>query len=156
MLYNQSLALLMLGSPMGARIAPELRPEGPDQKSAPTTLISMKNWGGRVGNSSLKWQIGRGTCGQMCFSIRIHKWLKIAYSFYIRIYHSNKSQHAFHMDYGLLSGLTCWKSVFKLTPPTRIVASIQNRDRVITPKCKMWVKCLLIKETIAYVLSVIA
>ena len=35
--------LLMLGIAMDARMAPELQPEGPDQKSAPTTLISMKN-----------------------------------------------------------------------------------------------------------------
>ena len=61
----------MLGTPRGARMAPELRPEGPDKKSTPSKLISMKNWRGRVGNSSLKWQIGRGSPGQMCFSIRM-------------------------------------------------------------------------------------
>ena len=32
-----------VGDPMNARMAPQLQPEGPDQKSAPTMLISMKN-----------------------------------------------------------------------------------------------------------------
>ena len=50
----------MLGTPMGARFAPELRPEGPDQKSTATLLISMKNWGGWMCNSQPKGQIGLG------------------------------------------------------------------------------------------------
>ena len=43
MLKNKFLALLMFGSPMGMRMASELRPQGPDKKFAHTTLISVKN-----------------------------------------------------------------------------------------------------------------
>ena len=60
MLKNQSLALLMLGSRMGMGMAPELRPQGLDQKWTHTTLISMKNWRGWICNSPLKGQNGRG------------------------------------------------------------------------------------------------
>ena len=39
---------------------PELRPEGPDQKSTAATLISMKNWRGLILNSQAKGRIGPG------------------------------------------------------------------------------------------------
>ena len=63
MLKNKFLALLMLGSPMGMRMASELRPQGPDKKFAHTTLISVKNWRGGIGNGQPKGQIGRGVQG---------------------------------------------------------------------------------------------
>ena len=59
MLKNQSLALLMLGFPMGARMVPDLRPQGPDQKCTHTTFISEKNWSGGMGSSQPKGWIGR-------------------------------------------------------------------------------------------------
>ena len=43
MLKSQSLALLMLGLPMGVRMATELRPQGPDKKFTYTTLLNVKN-----------------------------------------------------------------------------------------------------------------
>ena len=60
MLQNQFLALLMLGFPMGMGMALELWPQGPDQKSTHTTLFSMKNCRGWVGQRPPKGQIGRG------------------------------------------------------------------------------------------------
>ena len=65
----------MLGSSKGMRMALELRPQGPDQKSAHTTLISMKNWRGLMCNTWPNVQNGRGVKGtDVLFYLDASRW----------------------------------------------------------------------------------
>ena len=87
----------MLRTPMGKRIAPELQPEGPDQKSTVTTLISVKNRRGWMCNSQPKGQIGLGVQYGSPFLLgwKLNHALKIISCETELIFEHEVSKHAF-------------------------------------------------------------